>query len=46
MKKFVLVLFFAATLAGCGEDDKVIIKGSFGEGLDGVVYLDLSDVER
>lgn len=46
MKKFVLVLFVAATLAGCGEDDKVVIKGSFGEGKDGVVYLDQSDVDR
>jgi thiol-disulfide isomerase/thioredoxin len=46
MKKFVLVLFVAAALAGCGEDDKVVIKGSFGEGQDGVVYLDQSDVDR
>ena len=46
MKKFVLILFVAVTLAGCGEDDKVVIKGSFGEGKDGVVYLDQSDVDR
>ncbi|HWR74017.1 MAG TPA: TlpA disulfide reductase family protein [Bacteroidales bacterium] len=46
MKKFVLVLFVAAALAGCGEDDKVVIKGSFGDGQDGVVYLDQSDVDR
>jgi thiol-disulfide isomerase/thioredoxin len=46
MKKFVLVLFVAAALAGCGQDDKVVIKGSFGEGQDGVVYLDQSDVDR
>ena len=46
MKKFVWVLFVAAALAGCGEDDKVVIKGSFGEGQDGVVYLDQSDVDR
>ena len=46
MKKFILVVFVAATLAGCGDEDKVTIKGSFGEGKDGVVYLDQSDVDR
>ena len=46
MKKFVLFLFVAATLAGCGEDDKVIIKGSFGEEKEGIVYLDQSEVDR
>jgi thiol-disulfide isomerase/thioredoxin len=46
MKKFALFLFVAAVLAGCGEDDKVVIKGSFGEAKEGVVYLDQSDVDR
>ncbi len=46
MKKFVLFLFAAVAMAGCGEDDKVIIKGSFGEGKEGVIYLDQSDVDR
>lgn len=46
MKKFVLFLFVAAALTGCGEDDKVVIKGTFGEGKEGVVYLDQSDVDR
>ena len=46
MKKFALFLFVAAVLAGCGEDDKVVIKGSFGEAKEGIVYLDQSDVDR
>ncbi len=46
MKKFALFLFVAAVLAGCGEDDKVVIKGSFGKAKEGVVYLDQSDVDR
>ncbi len=46
MKKYALFLFVAAVLAGCGEDDKVVIKGSFGEAKEGVVYLDQSDVDR
>jgi thiol-disulfide isomerase/thioredoxin len=46
MKKFVLFLFVATALSGCGKDDKVVIKGSFGEGKEGVVYLDQSDVDR
>ena len=46
MKKYALFLFLAAVLAGCGEDDKVVIKGSFGEAKEGVVYLDQSDVDR
>jgi thiol-disulfide isomerase/thioredoxin len=46
MKKFVLFLFVAAAMAGCGEDDKVVIKGSFHGGKEGVVYLDQSDVDK
>jgi thiol-disulfide isomerase/thioredoxin len=46
MKKIVLILFIAAALSGCGKDDKVVIKGTFGEGKEGVVYLDQSDVDR
>ena len=46
MKKFVLFLFIATALAGCGDDDNVVIKGSFGEGKEGIVYLDQSDVDR
>ena len=46
MKNFVLILFAAAALTGCGENDKVVIKGTFGEKKEGVVYLDQSDVDR
>jgi hypothetical protein len=46
MKKYVLFLLVAAALASCRENDKVIIKGSFSEGREGVVYLDQSDVDR
>jgi hypothetical protein len=46
MKKFILFLFVAAAMAGCVEDDKVVIKGSFGGGKEGVVYLDQSEVDR
>jgi thiol-disulfide isomerase/thioredoxin len=46
MKKFVLFLFVAGALAGCRDDDKVIIKGTFGEGKEGIVYLNQSDVDR
>ncbi len=46
MKRFVLILLIAAAVAGCGKDNKVVIKGTFAEGKDGVVYLDLSDVDK
>ena len=46
MKNFILFLFTAAALTGCAENDKVVIKGTFREGKEGVVYLDQSDVDR
>ena len=46
MKRFVLILLIAAAVAGCGKDDKVVIKGTFAEEKDGVVYLDQSDVDK
>jgi thiol-disulfide isomerase/thioredoxin len=46
MKRFVLILLVAATITGCGRDDKVVIKGTIGNIKDGVVYLDQSDVDR
>jgi len=46
MKNFILFLLVTTALTGCGENDKVIIKGTFGEGKEGMVYLDQSDVDR
>ncbi|MGB8359444.1 MAG: TlpA disulfide reductase family protein [Bacteroidales bacterium] len=46
MKRFVLILLVAATVTGCGRDDKVTIKGTFGNVKDGEVYLDQSDVDK
>jgi thiol-disulfide isomerase/thioredoxin len=46
MKRFVLILLVAAAVTGCGRDDKVVIKGTFGNVKEGVVYLDQSDVDK
>jgi thiol-disulfide isomerase/thioredoxin len=46
MKRFILILFVAAAFTGCRKDDKVVIKGTFGNVRDGVVYLDQSDVDK
>jgi thiol-disulfide isomerase/thioredoxin len=46
MKRFVMILWIAAAVAGCGKNDKVVIKGTINEVKDGVVYLDQSDVDK
>jgi len=46
MKRFVLILLVAAAVTGCVRDDKVVIKGTFGNIKEGVVYLDQSDVDK
>lgn len=46
MKRFVLILLLAAAITGCGRDDKVVIKGTFGNVKEGLVYLDQSDVDK
>jgi len=46
MKRFVLILLLAAAVTGCVRDDKVVIKGTFGNIKEGVVYLDQSDVDK
>ncbi len=46
MKRFFPVLLAAALLAGCNNDKKVIIKGTFTEPKEGKVYLDQSEVDR
>jgi hypothetical protein len=46
MKRFILIFFVAAAFTGCGRDDKVVIKGTFSNVREGVVYLDQSDVDK
>jgi len=46
MKRYTLIFLMAALLAGCSNENKVIIKGTFGETKEGIVYLDQSDVDR
>ena len=46
MKRFILILLVTAAFTGCGRDDKVVIKGTFSNVKDGVVYLDQSDVDK
>lgn len=46
MKRFLPVLLAALLLAGCNNDNKVVIKGSFTVPVEGVVYLDQSEVDR
>lgn len=46
MKRFALFLLTAAALAGCKNDNEVIIKGTFGDMREGLIYLDQSDVDR
>ncbi len=46
MKKFFPLLLAAALLAGCNNEKKVVIKGTFTEPMEGIVYLDQSEVDR
>lgn len=46
MKRFATVLIAAALLAGCGSDNKVTIRGTFTEPVEGTVWLDQSEVDR
>ncbi len=46
MKIFLPVLLSAILLAGCNNNNKVVIKGAFTAPAEGVVYLDQSEVDR
>ncbi|MBP8710393.1 MAG: AhpC/TSA family protein [Bacteroidales bacterium] len=46
MKRFLPVLLAVSLLAGCNNENKVVIKGSFTVPAEGVVYLDQSEVDR
>ena len=46
MKRLITVLTAAALLAGCGSDNKVTIRGTFTEPVEGTVWLDQSEVDR
>jgi hypothetical protein len=46
MKRFLPVLLAALLLAGCNNDNKVIMKGAFTVPAEGMVYLDQSEVDR
>ncbi len=46
MKRFAPVLIAAAVLAGCNSENKITIRGTFNEPMEGTVYLDRSEVER
>ena len=46
MKRITPLILAAALLAGCSNENKVTIRGTFAEPADGMVYLDLSDVDH
>ena len=46
MKIFLPVLLSAILLAGCNNNNKVVIKGAFTAPAEGVIYLDQSEVDR
>ncbi len=46
MKRITPLILAAALLAGCSNENKVTIRGTFAEPTDGMVYLDLSDVDH
>ncbi len=46
MKRFASVLLAASLLAGCSSENKVTIKGTFSEVMEGMVYLDQSEVDH
>jgi hypothetical protein len=46
MNRFAPLLFVAALLAGCSNENKITITGSFTNLMEGMVYLDQSDVDR
>lgn len=46
MKRITPLILAAALLSGCSNENKVTIRGTFAEPADGMVYLDLSDVDH
>jgi hypothetical protein len=46
MKRFATIVLAAALLAACSNENKVTIKGTFAESMEGKVYLDQSDVDH
>jgi hypothetical protein len=46
MKRFATIVLAAALLAACSNENKVTIKGTFAESIEGKVYLDQSDVDH
>lgn len=46
MKRITPLILAAVLLAGCSNENKVTIRGTFAEPADGMVYLDLSDVDH
>jgi len=46
MKSFLPVFLAVVLLAGCNNDNKVVIQGVFTVPMEGVVYLDQSEVDR
>ncbi|MCU0378121.1 MAG: AhpC/TSA family protein [Bacteroidales bacterium] len=44
MNKFIPIVLLAAAFTGCSSEEKVTIRGSFDEDMEGVIYLDQSDV--
>jgi hypothetical protein len=46
MKRITPLILAAVLLAGCSNENKVTIRGTFTEPADGMVYLDLSDVDH
>lgn len=46
MNRFAPLILAAALLAGCSNENKITITGSFTNPTEGMVYLDQSDVDR
>jgi hypothetical protein len=46
MNRFAPLLFAAALLAGCSNENKITITGSLTSPMEGMVYLDQSEVDR
>lgn len=46
MKRYLLVIILIASVTGCNNKDRVIIRGTFNEGRDGTVYLEQSEIDN
>jgi thiol-disulfide isomerase/thioredoxin len=45
MNRYLFAVVLAAVITGCNNDSKVVIRGTFDEKKDGVVYLEQSEID-